>query len=84
VRIHSRIDETRGFRAETGVVATWCLPSQVLSASEELDGDGGERVVVLEDAAVAGVGVDDELGAGNAAVQVLLAVGVMVRTGAFA
>jgi hypothetical protein len=33
------------------------------SAAEELDGDGGELVVELENAAVPGVGVDDQLGA---------------------
>jgi hypothetical protein len=30
--------------------------------AEELDGDRGEHLVELEDAAVAGVGVDDQLG----------------------
>src|SRR5438034_2820366 len=50
------------------------LPSLVesrWSAAEELDGDGGELVVELEDAAVAGVGVDDQLGSLDAPVQVL-------------
>src|SRR5918995_4153159 len=50
------------------------LPSLVRSrwsAAEELDGDGGELVVELEDAAVPGVRVDDELGALDAPVQVL-------------
>src|SRR6266498_3922491 len=50
------------------------LPSLVQarwSAAEELDGDGGELVVELEDAAVSGVGVDDQLGALDAPVQVL-------------
>src|SRR6266496_1634045 len=41
------------------------------SAAEELDGDRGELVVELEDAAVPGVGVDDQLGALDATVQVL-------------
>src|SRR5512132_2513117 len=50
------------------------LPSLVQgrwSAAEELDGDGGELVVELEDAAVPGVGVDDQLGTLDAPVQVL-------------
>src|SRR5439155_25686648 len=38
---------------------------------EELDGDRGELVVELEDAAVSGVGVDGQLGALDAPVQVL-------------
>src|SRR5881227_3096372 len=49
------------------------LPSLVQSrwsAAEELDGDGGELVVELEDAAVPGVGVDDQLGSLNPPVQV--------------
>src|SRR5947207_10250789 len=41
------------------------------STAEELDGDGGELVVELEDAAVPGVGVDDQLGTLDAPVQVL-------------
>src|SRR5207247_9893732 len=41
------------------------------SPAEELDGDGGELVVELEDAAMPGVGVDDQLGALDAPVQVL-------------
>src|SRR5207247_6898772 len=40
------------------------------SPAEELDGDGDELVVELEDAAVPGVGVDDQLGALDAPVQV--------------
>src|SRR6266498_62534 len=50
------------------------LPSLVQSrwsAAEELDGDGAELVVELEDAAVPGVRVDDQLGALDAPVQVL-------------
>src|SRR5215211_4837311 len=61
-------------RALDGDVLMSLLPSLVQSrwsAAEELDGGGGERVVELEDAAVAGVGVDDQLGALDAPVQVL-------------
>src|SRR6266545_8358590 len=71
VRVHSRIDETKGFFADGGVVPTRCLCSWGWSAVEELDGGGGELVVELEDAAVAGVGVDDQLGSLDATVQVL-------------
>ena len=41
-------------------------------AVEEFDCGGDEYAVVLEDSAVAGVGVDDELGAGDATVHVLV------------
>src|SRR5438094_10564612 len=41
------------------------------SVDEEGGGDGSELVVELEDAAVSGVGVDDQLGTLDPAVQVL-------------
>lgn len=43
----------------------------VISAGEELERCGCELVVVLEDAAMTRVGVDDELGACDPAMQVL-------------
>src|SRR5947208_16740059 len=60
--------------ASDGDLLISLLPSLVQSrwsAAEELDGDGGERVVELEDAAVPGVGVDRQLGALDAPMQVL-------------
>src|SRR6266487_6272025 len=60
--------------ASDGDLLISLLPSLVQSrwsAAEELDGDGGELVVELEDIAVPGVGVDDQLGALDAPVQVL-------------
>src|SRR5207248_1815368 len=49
-----------------------CWPgSRAVSAGEEVKRDGYELLVVLEDPAVAGVGVDDELAARDPAVQVL-------------
>src|SRR6266536_1576813 len=60
--------------ASDGDLLISLLPSLVQSrwsAAEELDGDGGELVVELEDAAVPGVGVDDQLGTLDAPVQVL-------------
>ena len=60
--------------AEVGRAVTWRSFGVVVScrrsAGEELDGDGGELFVELEDAAVAGVGVDDQFGAADAPVQV--------------
>src|SRR5690242_1420368 len=44
------------------------LPCSRWSSGEELDRDGGELLVVLEDAAVTGVGVDDQLAALDAPV----------------
>jgi hypothetical protein len=46
-------------------------PSLVQSAVKELDDHGGELVVEMEDAAVSRVGVDGQLGALDAPVQVL-------------
>jgi len=43
VRIHSRIDETKGFFADEGVVTTFVVLFVGWSAVEELDGGGGER-----------------------------------------
>src|SRR6266511_5708579 len=78
VRTHSRMEEEKCFLTFTcaldGDLLISLLPSLVRSrwsAAEELDGDGGELVVELEDAAVHGVGVDDQLGALDAPVQVL-------------
>src|SRR5436309_14090480 len=59
--------------ASDGDLLISLLPSLVQSRwspAEELDGDGGELVVELEDATVPGVGVDDQLGALDATVQV--------------
>src|SRR5580765_4564765 len=39
-------------------------------SGQKLDCDGGELLVELEDAAVAGVGIDDQFGAPDSAVQV--------------
>src|SRR5215211_8694394 len=61
-------------RALDGDLLISLLPPLVQSrwsAAEELDGDGGELVVELEDAAVTGVGVDDQLGPLDAPMQVL-------------
>src|SRR5215207_1142170 len=73
VRIQSRIDDAKGFFVYGIVVAMFSSSGGFgcRSAAEELDGDGGELVVELEDAAVAGVGVDDQFGARDAAVQVV-------------
>jgi hypothetical protein len=49
-------------------VRRWCSRG---SAGEELDRDGGKLVVELEDAAVAGVGIDDQLGTLDALVEVI-------------
>jgi hypothetical protein len=66
VRTHSRMEEEKCFLTLTcaldGELLISLLPSLVRSAVEELDDDGGELVVELEDAAVSGVGVDDQLG----------------------
>jgi hypothetical protein len=67
VRTHSRMEEEKCLLTFTcaldGDLLISLLPSLVWSAVEELDDDGGELVVELEDAAVSGVGVDDQLGA---------------------
>src|SRR5215217_217162 len=72
------MDEARCFLTFTCALAGDLLislpPSLVRSRwseAEEPDGDRGELVVELEDAAVPGVGVDDQLGALDATAQVL-------------
>ena len=76
VRIQSRIDDAKGFFVN-GIVLViflsfmWFRMPVCRSAGEEFDGDGGELIVELEDAAVAGVGVDDQFGSGDAVVQVV-------------
>ena len=76
VRIHSRIEEekcllTLGRVADGLLMMAFLVTTTVHSASQELDRDRDELLVVLEDPAVAGVGKDDQLGPVDAAVQVL-------------
>ena len=76
MRTHSRMEEEKCFLTFTCAVDGDLLISNLLGAVAVVKSRGTrprrrELVVELEDAAVPGVGVDDQLGALDAPVQVL-------------